>query len=201
MYRERMLNYYPPVVSSIKEFQAIVGSESTEMEQLANARDSVMNDAYLLTMGEERIKNWERVLGLTYDQKATLQDRRDTIIARIRAKGKLNTASIRAIVNSFTGGTAEATMEDSTLVVKIKPPSGNKSYQFESVEKELSKNLPSHIGLSVVRDYPIWDDYKTETDNWGEVMLYYPTWEEVLLHDRLPAGQLDYTQFDKFILS
>lgn len=201
MYKERMLEYYPPVVRSIKEFQAIVDSESSEMEQLAIARDSVLNDAYLLTMGEERIKNWERVLGLTYDQNATLQDRRNTIIARIRAKGKLNTASIRAIVNSFTGGTVETSMENSTLVVKIKPPRGNKNYQFESVEKELSKNLPSHIGLSVIRDYPIWDDYKTETDNWEEMMFYYPTWNEVLLNERLPAGQLDYTKFDQFILS
>lgn len=201
MYKERMLNYYPPVVRSIKEFQAIVDSESTEMEQLANARDAVMNDAYLQTMGEERIKNWERVLGLTYDQKATLQDRRDTIIARIRAKGKLNTASIRAIVNSFTGGTAETSMEDSTLVVKIKPPNGNKSYQFESVEKELSKNLPSHIGLSVVRDYPIWEDYKAENATWADLMFYYPTWYEVYLNDRIPAGQLDFTEFDQFILA
>lgn len=200
MYKERMLEYYPPVVRSIKEFQAIVDTESTEMEQFANARDDVLNDAYLLTMGEERIKSWERIFGLSFDANATLQDRRETVIARLRSKGKLNTQSIVAIVNSFTGGTAKANMEDSTLVVKIQPPHGSKSFRFESVEKELSKNLPSHIGLSVVRDYPTWETLMNNTGTWSNSMFYYRTWEEVLLNAGLPIGKLDVTPLDTFIL-
>lgn len=200
MYKERMLNYYPPAVRSIKEFQAIVDGESTEMEQFADSRENVLNDAYLLTMGEERIKSWERIFGLTYDKKATLQDRRETIIARIRAKGKLNTESILAIVNSFTGGTAKPYINDGTLTVKILPPPGNKTFNFESVENELVKKLPCHIDLNIIRDYHTWGTVNEAVSNWSELMFYYHTWEDVLINNKIPIGVLDETPLEEFIL-
>ena len=91
MYKERMIGYYPPILSAILEFQAIIGAEYPEYERISTERDTVLNDAYLLTMDEERVLQWERILGITPLVNSTLQDRRDTIVARIRGQGKLNT--------------------------------------------------------------------------------------------------------------
>lgn len=182
MYKERMLNYYPQVIREIFEFRAIVEAESEQMQAQSDGRDAVMNQSYLPTMGEVRIKQWEKALGITPIQDSSLDDRRDTVIARIRGQGKLNEALISSIVNAFTGGKAKSWVENSTLYVEITPPPDNKQYQFANVEQELNKKLPAHLGLSVNRSYVDWNKIKTTFTTWQNVKDGFDTWEDVYLY-------------------
>lgn len=176
----RMLNYYPQVIQRILEFQALMHSEGFEIDFLNDGVDVLLNDAYLTTMGEERITAWEQNLGLTYDKGDTLEDRRDAIIARIRSQGKLNTASINTIVNAFTGGTAISYVENSTLYVKITPPPTNKQYKFENVERELMKKKPAHLGLNVKRNYATWGEVRDNFASWDAVSQL-DSWQDLML--------------------
>lgn len=182
MYKERMLNYYPQVIREIFEFRAIIEAESEQMQAQSDGRDAVMNQSYLPTMGEVRIKQWEKALGITPIQDSSLDDRRDTVIARIRGQGKLNEALISSIVNAFTGGKAKSWVENSTLYVEITPPPDNKQYQFANVEQELNKKLPAHLGLSVNRRYVDWNKIKTTFTTWQNVKDGFDTWEDVYLY-------------------
>ncbi len=177
----RMLNYYPYVVKIIKEIQAIMLAEGFEVDFLITDIDMVVNEAYLLTMGKDRIKQWEEKLGLTPTIDETIEDRREKIIAFIRGSGKLNTTSINAIVASFTNGTATSYVADSTLFVKIKPPPNNKQYKFANVEEALKKRIPAHLGLVISRDYATWGEIATNFDSW-ESVSQMENWESVKLY-------------------
>lgn len=181
MYRERMNSYYPQVIQAITEFQAIIDSEYPEFESLAEGVENVINDAYLLTMGEERIAEWEHILGIRPIEGSSVSDRRDTIVARIRGQGKLNTESINSIVNAFTGGTANSWVKNGVLYVEITPPPGNKQYQFSNVEHELSLKVPAHIGFEVSRNYYTWGEIKTTNATWNNVKNNFDTWNDVCL--------------------
>lgn len=183
MYRQRMNSYYPKVIRSITEFKSIVDSEYPEFELLADGRDRITNDAYLITMGEDRIREWEEILAIRPIEGSSISDRRDTIIARIRGQGKLNTATINAIVNAFTGGTANSWIEDSVLYVEITPPPNNKSFQFANVEQELRKKIPAHLGFNVSRNYYTWKEVSDylNLETWGDVKDYFDTWNDVYL--------------------
>lgn len=181
MYQERMINYYPQVIQAIAEFQAIINAEYPEFEDLADGRDRVINDAYLSTMSEERVEQWENVLGIKPLDNSTVSDRRETIIARIRGQGKLNTALINSIVNAFTGGTANSWVQDSVLYVEITPPPGNKQFQFANVEQELSLKIPAHLGFAVSRNYYEWTDLIADYPTWQDIKDGFDTWEEVYL--------------------
>ena len=113
MFKERMLGYYPTAIQSIKEFQSIIDSEYPEIESVNSEYDRLVSDAYMLTMGEDRLVEWEQLLNIRPVEGSTVSARRDTIIARVRAQNKLNTSTINAIVNAFTGGEAESWVEDS----------------------------------------------------------------------------------------
>jgi hypothetical protein len=180
MYKDRMINYYPSVVSAITEFQAIIDAEYPVFEDLAKAREKVLNDAFLTTMGETRIAQWEQILNITPIKDSTLEDRRDTIIARIRGQGKLNTDTINAIVNTFTGGTAVSWVENSCLYVEITPPPNNKSYQFANVEQELKAKIPAHLGFNVRRNYYEWEDVLDNQILW-QTVYDIGTWDNVYL--------------------
>lgn len=181
MYRERMNSYYPTVIQSIKEFQAIIDAEYPEFESLAEGRDRVISDAYLTTMTEQRVEQWENVLGIKPLENSTVSDRRETIIARIRGQGKLNTATINSIVNAFTGGTANSWVKDSTLYVEITPPPGNKSFQFPNVEQELKQKVPAHLNFKVSRNYYDWKDIKNNYSTWQDIKDGFATWNDVLI--------------------
>jgi len=195
-----MLGYYPQVIQSILEFQAIVDGEHPEFSGAEDAVNQVVSDAYLTTMSEERIKQWEKRLNIRPLANSTLSDRRETIIARIRGLGKLNTESINRIVNAFTGGTAKSWIEDSKLHVEITPPPGNKDYKFTNLKQELSSKIPAHLGFELYRKFPTWGEVKINNADWLDVLINYDTWDDVLANNRSGAGQLDITTLEKFVL-
>lgn len=177
---ERMFSYWPEAIQQILEFQALIKPEGFEVDFLSNDIDLSVNEAYLLTMGEERISEWEKALGISAASDDTIDDRRETVIARIRGQGKLNTTLINAIVNAFTGGTAISYVKDSTLYVKITPPPGNKQYKFDNVVRELEKKVPAHLGLSVVRNYATWGEVKNNFIDWNAI-AQMATWDDLKL--------------------
>ena len=206
MYKERMNGYYPLVVQAIKEFQAIINSEYPEIEALHEGNERVLTDAYLTTMTEERIEQWEKILKIQPIKNSTIEDRRDTILARVRGQGKLNTALINSIVNTFTGGTAISYIVDSILYVEITPPPENKQYQFANVEQELALKVPAHLGLRVARNYYTWNDIITYAPTWQRVYDSFETWEDVYLYVPFERPSTDYnelgtTTFENFILA
>lgn len=181
MHQIRMNSYYPQVVLNILEFQSIIDSEYPEFDLLAEGKDKITQEAYLLTMGEERIAQWEKILGIKPLEGSSVSDRRETVIARIRGQGKLNTALINAIVATFTGGTANSWIKDSVLYVEITPPPDNKSYQFPNVEQELKQKVPAHLGFVVSRNYYDWGEIKRDNTTWQDVKDNFDTWYEVLM--------------------
>lgn len=181
IYQERMNSYYPEVVRTIKEFQAIIDAEYPEFEALETAKESIVKNAYLSTMDEGRCVEWEKLLGIKPLENSTLSDRRETVIARIRGQGKLNTSLINSIVNAFTGGTANSWVENSTLFVEITPPPNNKQYQFQNVEKELKHKVPAHLGFNVSRNYYSWGEIGQSYSTWGDVKDGFDTWNDVYL--------------------
>lgn len=181
MYRERMNSYYPQVIQAILEFQAIIDAEAVEFEKLEEGNNKALSDAYLLTMTEDRVEELEGLLGIVPLEGSSVEDRRETITARIRGQGKLNSELINIIVGTFTGGTANAWVEDSTLYVEITPPPKNKQYRFENVEQELTNKVPAHLGLKISRNYYDWNEIKNRFSTWGDVKSGFDTWEDVYL--------------------
>ena len=181
MYRERMNSYYPQVIQRIVDFQAIINAEYPEFEDLSSGVTRTTNDAYLSTMTEERVEQCDRILGIAPIKDSSISDRRETILARIRGQGKLNTSLINSIVNAFTGGTANSWVEDGVLYVEITPPPDNKQFQFNNVEQELKNKVPAHLGLNVSRNYFTWSDINNTFGTWGATQEALTTWKDVFL--------------------
>lgn len=190
MHCERMWNYYPEIVKKIKEFPAMVQAKCPEMGFLSEERVKILNNAWMLTMDETRVKQWERLLGIVPLPDSTIEDRRETIAARVYGGYKLNTESIRAIVNIFTQSGCRSYFRDSTIYVIIYPPSGDKTYRFENIENELWRRVPAHLNLNVSRSYSTWGDVNNHHASWNTLYNEYNNWEDVYfwLPENSPAN-------------
>jgi hypothetical protein len=200
MYHERMLNYYPQAIQDIEEFQAIVDGECPEVEEIKTCVDSVIADAYWSTMSEERVEEWEKLLTIRPVVGSTLENRRDTIIARLRGQGKLNTKLIKTIVSTFTNAECNTWIENSTLYVHLLPPQNGKNYILDNVIQELSLKVPAHLKLVVDRAWQSWGDLNSKYTDWAAVRQVYGTWEDVLFDSQTKANQLDYSTLDSLRL-
>lgn len=184
--KNRMYGYYPPAVIEIKDIMCILDVLAPYFYQCDTALQAVLANGCLMDMGEDRTKEWEQLLGITPIPNSTLQDRRETVMARLRGIGKLNTETINAIVKTFTGGYAISYFKNSTIYVEITPPPGDKSYIFENVKQELTRRAPAHLGIKVSRNYYIWKEVYETNNNWQEVNDKFPTWEEVYWYSPFP---------------
>jgi hypothetical protein len=186
-YNEQMLNYYPEVIKSIREFQYLIETQSLEVEEMHEALTKILENAYVSSADDETIKKWEQYLGITplpqgEDSMETwLEDRRETILARLYKTPRLNTNSIADIVKIFTGGTAVSYFRNGTIYVLISPPKDNKQYKFVNVEQELRNKIPAHLMFQVDRQYYTWLQTKTNSSTWGDVKDNFTDWEDVLL--------------------
>ena len=186
-YNKQMLDYYPEVIKSIREFQALIKTQSLEVEEMHEELTKILGNAYISTADEATIVKWEKMLKITPlkqgedDLETWLSDRKETILARLYQVEKLNSKSISDIVKIFTGGTATSYFKDGVVHVKISPPEDNKQYKFENVEQELRKKVPAHLKFQVDRNYYTWLQVKSGYSKWNDVRNNFATWEEVLL--------------------
>lgn len=180
MYKERMIGYYPNVIRNIQEFQSIIDSEYPEFEETSNSVNRVTQDAWLSTMSEDRIKEWEELLEITPFPSSTLVDRREVIIARLRGQGKLNTELINSIVATFTGGTAISWFEDSVIHIEVQLPHDNKSFILDNLIQELELKIPAHLGCEITRRYSTWNEINDKYITWLGVKDCHDTWFDVL---------------------
>lgn len=186
-YNKHMLNYYPEVIKAIHEFQVMIETQSLEVEEMHEELTRMLGNAYVSTADESRIAMWEQFLGIIplpqgEDTMETwLNDRKETILARLYSIEKLNTKSIADIVKIFTGGTATSYFKDGVIHVTIFPPKDNKQFKFENVEQELLKKIPAHLRFQVDRNYYTWLQAKSQYSTWNNLKNSVTNWGEVLL--------------------
>lgn len=185
-YNEHMLNYYPEIIKGIREFQALIKSQSLEVEQMHKELTQMLANAYVTTADEATLVKWEKLLEITpdeqgeYDLQTWLSDRRDTILARLYKVEKLNTKSIADIVKIFTGGETESYFKDGIIHVTIYPGKENKMYKFDTVERELRKKIPAHLAFEVERNYYAWLQINESFPTWGSINDTFTNWRAVL---------------------
>lgn len=175
----RMINYYPNAVKVLLEFQAMIQSLGFELDFLKGEFNFTFNDAFLSTMGIDRIKQWEKSLSISITPNSTLEDRRNAIMARLQSRFKLNTESISAIVKTLTNGTCTSYFKDSCIYVEIAPPDSQQIEVFPTVENELKRRKPAHLDLRLYRKFSTWGDIKDNFSSWEDVKESLTDWKAV----------------------
>lgn len=185
-YHEQMLNYYPEVFKAIREFKALIATQSFQVNEMHEKLEELLSNSFIGTADENRIAMWEKYLGITPPSKTEDQEyedwltsRRDVILARLYQSEKLNTKSIEDIVSIFTGNIAESWIIDGTLYVKVYPSESNKNFSLDNIKAALESKRPAHLDLCVYKNYATWNSIKSNFATWGDIPKNLDTWETV----------------------
>ena len=161
----------------------ILHAQSVELTDSHEEAFVILTDAFLTTMGESRIREWE--IWLKLPPTGTLEERRSRIAQKFGVVSKLNEREIKTLVATLhNDARAKVQLLDSDIKITVIPLPEHQTDEldFTSLTSQLSVRKPCHLGLIIERGYSTWGGVRDgRLRSWGEVRAL-KDWEEVLLY-------------------
>ena len=177
---KRMMESLPLYWHEYEEMEELLKAMGVEIDELTDDAEAIIDDAFILTMGESRIEEWEKWLKLPPN--GTLDDRRMAILSYFAVISKMTRESIQTLVATlYNDARAIVRFKDSTLKVTIKPlpEHDTETIDFSLLLKQLNSRKPCHITLKVDRYISTWGEVKQGFTSWGDVKNRRQTWQQV----------------------
>lgn len=147
MRQPNILDYLPEVFKVVSEIQAHADAENPELRFLWEAVENAYNDQFLYTMGENGIKRWENMLGVTPLDTDTIEDRRFRIINRVNAQLPYTYRMLEYHLNQMCGTNGYTMSYDkNTWTLRIRV-SLEKRNQYSEVLRLVTEMIPMNILL------------------------------------------------------
>lgn len=177
---KRMMEYLPPFWHEYAEMKQILQNEGAEIDSLDEDSNYILTDAFLYTMTERRIEEWETWLGLP--PTGTLEERRLAILNYFAVISKMTKESIQVLVAQlYQGARAIVRFKDSTIKITIKPLPEHDTDEiaFELLINQLALRKPTHLPLFVDRYIGTWSEINQGFTSWGAVKARRTNWQAV----------------------
>lgn len=196
--------YLPPIFSGIVDLEQILESESIELRRLLEFILLVQNNFTIETADSDTLREWEDLLGITYDPNSSLEFRRQQIYLQITLFVPYTIETLKEKLNLLLtkdGYEIITNLNAQTLSVIVFRLLGANQKTVNIVEKLLLLMPPSHLGTSATlgnkwegdtNEYygcassvaTIYETHTTYTPEnppatWEDVLNDYGTWGDV----------------------
>lgn len=177
---DEMKNFLPPYWHEYDEMMEYLKALGADIDMLDTEKEFILTDAFIMTMTEQRIEQWEKWLKLA--PVGTLDDRRLAILSYFAVISKMTRESIQTLVYTlYDGARSTVTFKNSMIYIVIKPlpENSNDELDFQRLLSQLQQRKPCHISLDVQRWYNRWQDIKDSFDTWEDLKNTCKSWQEV----------------------
>lgn len=178
---KRMMESLPLYWHEYEEMQELLKAMGVEINELTDDAEAIIDDAFIMTMGESRIEEWEKWLKLPPN--GTLDDRRMAILSYFAVISKMTRESIQTLVKTlYSNARSEVVFKNSTISITIKPLPDHDSDEldFQRLLDQLKLRKPCHITLFIERWYCTWGDIKNGFNSWQALKDDRTNWQHVI---------------------
>lgn len=173
-----MKSYIPSFLRSSQVFTSILTAEGAEFGQLRTNIEDVLKQFYVETATDWGLTLWERMLGLKTNHEKPLDQRRSSIIAKVRGIGTVTISLIKNVAESFTYGIVEIAEQPEAYSFTITfadiqgiPPN------YENLQAAIEEIKPAHLAVSYVIRYLLWDELDAEGFTWNQLDALAMAWD------------------------
>ena len=159
----------PEVIIQIPDIKQTYEAVDKQMEKLKAAVDQMEDDIFLESMGEEKIKLWEKMLGIKPLDDDTLSDRRFRIQSKVLEKLPY---SYRVVVRKLTALAPDGmkiTRSDKNVTVKLAIASKKK---IKDVAELLEVTLPLNMNYEVIIMFHTYGFFKEKKMTYGQMKAF-----------------------------
>lgn len=174
-----MYDYLPKYYHEIKQSQAILDSESIEIERLNNEIKDVLDQLFIdsATWGLSR---WEYICGITTDEAKPYEERRAVIKSKLRGAGTSTVTLIKEVAEAYDGGTVDVVENnaDYEVIITFIDTRGVPT-NLDDIKRALTEIIPAHLGIRFEFTYLSWDELESANITWDELDALGLTWDEL----------------------
>lgn len=175
-----MKSFLPLYWHNYDDMMVYLKALGADIDMLDTEKEFILTDAFIMTMSEQRIEQWEKWLKLA--PVGTLDDRRLAILSYFAVISKMTRESIQTLVYTlYNSARSEVTFNDSTIKIVIKPlpDHAGDELDFNRLLSQLNSRKPCHISLTVQRWFNTWGDIKASFSTWQDLKNRCASWQEV----------------------
>lgn len=172
-----MYDYLPKYYHELKEAQAIIDSESIEVEALNNDIKDVLSQFFVDT-ATWGLSRWEYIVGIRVDESKPIDQRRSQIKSALRGAGTTTVALIKNVAESFQNGEVEVGEDNANYEVIITFV-GNRGIppNMTDVYNAIDKIIPAHIKARYKFTYLAWSELDNANISFNTLDTY--RWDDL----------------------
>lgn len=150
---EELLTYYPGFYREVYEIREILKAHGKLLDGLEKCVERAYLNNFIRTADEETIVIWEKMLGITYKETMTLDQRRSVIIGRISGYGHIGVSEIRGIVANYTDSETKIDFSNGVITLKIDGEIFGEDNLHDTLLRRIPAHIPLNIEFSVIRKF------------------------------------------------
>lgn len=159
----------PEIIIQIPDIKQVYKAVDKQIEKLTAAVEQMEDDIFLESMGEEKIKLWEKMLAIKPFDDDTLSDRRFRVQSKVLEKLPY---SYRVIIRKLTAlapNGMEITRSDTNVTVKLAIASKKK---IKDVAELLEVTLPLNMNYEVIIMFHTYGFFKEKKMAYGQMKAF-----------------------------
>lgn len=177
---EAMNSYVPPFLQEARIYEAVLGAEGAEFDQVRTSIEDILKQLYVET-ATWGLDLWEQMLGLSSYAGKPVDQRRSRIISKLRGYGTVTVSLIKNVAESYVYGTVEVTEHPElySFTVKFVDPRGIPP-NLDDLKAAIEEIKPAHLALQYEFTCTVWGELNTWAKNWGDLNALGLTWDALM---------------------
>lgn len=175
-----MHNYLPRYYEDIREANAIIDTESAQIEKLNADAEDVLNQFFIDT-ATWGLANWEAFCGLPTDESKPISQRRELLKSKVRGVGTVTVGLIKSVAESYNNGQVDVIEDNANYTVTIKFVS---TYgvpdNLDDIQKALRDIIPAHLAVNFSFMFVTYDTAKSTYVNYDAIVATGYTYSQLL---------------------
>lgn len=142
---DELITYYPRFYRDIYEIVEILKVFGRISDGLEMKIEQAYLNNFILAADAETVKIWEKVLGITYKEMLTLDQRKSVVIGRISGYGHIGEPEIRGIIANYTENAVAVDFARGVITIVI----DGEIFDENNLLETLLRCIPAHLELDM----------------------------------------------------
>lgn len=142
---DELITYYPRFYRDVFEMVEILKAHGRISDNLELHIEQAYLNNFIMAADLETVKIWERILGITYTENLTLDQRKNVIIGRISGYGHIGEPEIRGVISHYTDNDATVDFANGIIYITIE----GEIFDENNLHDTLLRRIPAHLALKL----------------------------------------------------
>lgn len=142
---DELIAQYPRFYRDVYEMVEILKAFGRVSDRMESDIEQTYLNNFILEADEATIKEWEDIIGITYSEKLSLENRRRVVVSRLIGIRHIGEPEIREIVAQYSEGAVEVDFEGGVITLIIY----DDVFDEDVLRGTLLERIPAHLRLDM----------------------------------------------------